>query len=128
MSRNTIRKDGCDIAGWIFVFARIFGYWPFTNKIAVNKIDLIKMTVCDWLRLIFILGFTSIYLGFQFYIEISSFSYSTGITIVMFILMMSVQFSVFITLANIWKRHSLLKMICINQEFDDRVSTSASSE
>lgn len=123
MSRNTIRNDQNNLAKWVFGVAGIFGYWPFTcNVSSINQFKRLRMTSIDWIRLVGIFGIQSICLWYH--LSTVSF-YSTkgsGASVNILIFAICVQFSLFIIPFNICKRQSLLKIICLNQEFDRKVS------
>lgn len=123
---NTAENDSDALTKWILSFAQIFGHWPFTNQININRcnqLNRIKMTIRDYLWLIFTFA---LYLAFMCalaqYWYIQNVDKVIRISIFTCITLAYTFCSLINILLAIYNRQSLLQIISIIQQFDSEVS------
>lgn len=122
---SNMSNNGDQLARRVFGFARIFGNWPFTNKIlSTSQINTIKMTVWDglWLIIIIVLNGGCLYYHIHYAQTLTYRNVSrVGQYIAMWMISIYMVYAVSNILLSIWNRHELLRLILINQKFDKKV-------
>lgn len=125
MPSKTAKDDGDELARWVFGIARIYGQWPFSNKICdACKLSAIRITICDCIRLFLTLLFLIINAIMFLHTFHSDFFEKFTFTRCVSVLVMIFYISSIILniLISIWHRHSLLRIISINRSFGRTVS------
>lgn len=119
---KTQSNDGDQLARWVLGMAQTFGHWPLTSQISIkNRTNSITMTVCDYLRLIIIIGFYMMFMLMQMQLYHGE---SRNVSKIVSLGNMSVHLlsTILNVLLNCWNRQNILKLLTINDEIDEQVS------
>lgn len=121
MLRKHNRNDSDELARWVFGFARIFGFWPFTNRISdQSQLDLRRPTVPNYLWLLVL--FLTVWCQFTWYAGVLSRFSAIRRMVAMLIFMAYIMCVISNLLITIWRRQNLSKILSINQTFERKVS------